>query len=215
MTTVLAHQAIGEADEVVFVLHGLFGSSRNWQSVARRLRDRFRVYTVDLRNHGQSPHRPGMDYHSLSDDVLELADSVAVSSLRLVGHSMGGKVAMAVALRAPERVEQLAVVDIAPMTYDERFAEIIDAMQDLDLTAIDDRRDADQALSVTVPDQRLRGFLLQNLLRTENGYQWRLNLEALRAGLAEISDFPQPLCDLRYLGPTTFIAGGRSVSVRT
>lgn len=214
MTATLAYQSYGNANEVQFVLHGLFGSSRNWQSVARRLSKRFHVYAVDLRNHGQSPHLTGMDYCSLSDDLLELADAISVRQFGLVGHSMGGKVAMATALRFPERVTQLVVVDIAPVAYQERFADIIDAMLAVDISSIASRRDAEQALGSSVPDSRLRGFLLQNLIRDDYGYQWQLNLNAIRAGLADLMDFPEALRDLHYSGPAHFIAGGRSGSVR-
>ncbi len=126
---------------------------------------------------------------------------------------MGGKIAMTTALRFPERLRQLIVVDIAPVPYSLRFVDLIDAMTAIDVAAQTDRRKVDSALAGRIPDSILRAFLLQNLVRTEQGFAWRMNLDAIRSGLSDLMDFPAELTGARYAGPVDFIAGERSPSI--
>ncbi|MFP4127175.1 MAG: alpha/beta fold hydrolase [Alphaproteobacteria bacterium] len=204
----LAHEDWGGEGATLLVLHGLFGSGRNWQRVGRRLTDRRRVVGVHLRNHGASPWSETMTYEAMAADVLALMDRLGLERADIVGHSMGGKAAMVAALTAPARVGRLAVVDIAPVPYDHSHRLEIDAMAGLDLAAIGARADADAALAPTLPDASLRAFLLQNLASTPAGYRWRINLDGIDRHMDDLTDFP-PLDDV-YEGPVLLLSGGRS-----
>ena len=153
----------------VAILHGLFGSGRNWASIAQRLAARHPVIAFDLRNHGASAWAGGMQYGEMAEDVLAMLDERGYRRAALLGHSMGGKVAMAAALRDPDMVERLAVVDIAPVAYRPHHLGLVQAMRALDLTGIQRRGEADAALAAAVPDVAERGFLLQNLVFDQGG----------------------------------------------
>ena len=206
--TILHHQSQGSGPPVL-VLHGLFGSATNWRAVARLLADRYRVITADLRNHGRSPHHAAMTYPLMARDVEELMDALGLERAAVVGHSMGGKAAMMLALTHPLRVERLAVVDIAPARYTHTHAPLIAAMQGLDLAALRSRADADRLLRDAVPDTATRLFLLQNLALEQGRYFWRLNLAALRGHLDDIMGFPSA-GGATYDGPVLFLRGERS-----
>jgi pimeloyl-ACP methyl ester carboxylesterase len=205
----LAHQEIGDGPPLL-VLHGLFGSARNWTSVARRLAARHRVYALDLRNHGDSPWADDMDYRAMAGDVVAFMDAHELDRAALLGHSMGGKAAMAAALDHGPRVERLVVVDIAPVAYSAAFLSHARAMQDLDLAAIARRADADRLLQATVPEAEVRGFLVQNLVRRDDAFHWRLNLDVLAAEMDRIVGFPGDLLERSYGGPTLFVGGAQS-----
>ncbi len=194
----------------LLVLHGLFGSGTNWRSTARHLARDHRVLLVDMRNHGASPHAPAMDYASLAADVAALIAREALSRPAVMGHSMGGKAAMRLALDEPERVGALCVVDIAPAPSAHDHADAIAAMRSLDLDALTGRADADAALAGRVPDPALRGFLLQNLRAGPHGLAWRLGLDAIEAGHDDLLAFPEPAPGARYDGPCLFVRGERS-----
>lgn len=199
----------GDGGEALVLLHGLFGSSVNWGSIARSLSSDYRVLVPDLRNHGQSPHAPQMGYPEMVADMLALLDRLGIPDCLLVGHSMGGKVAMHLALQQPQRIRGVAVVDIAPIAYQHDFGAILDALDSIDLSSLQDRAEADQSLAATIPEQGVRAFLLQNLVRIESGWAWRINLPALREGMSEITGFERPV-GLSYRGPAHFIFGERS-----
>lgn len=195
------------AGEPVVILHGLLGAGDNWHSIARGLENRFRVLAVDQRNHGNSPWMEGMDYPSQAADVLHLIDSLSLDRIFLVGHSMGGKTAMELALTYPGRVKGLVVVDIAPVAYAPRRRKMIEALLDLDISDIQKRSEADALLVERVDDRMLRLFLLKNLQRTgDGGFRWRINLPAI------VADYDAVWAGLdggrTYDGPTLFIAGG-------
>ncbi len=198
----------------LLLLHGLLGSLVNWQTIARRLAQRHRVVVPDLRNHGRSPHHPDVSYPAMAGDVVALLDELEIPEAVPVGHSMGGKVAMWLALTRPERVARLVVVDIAPVRYEGSLGELMDAMLALPLERIERRAEADTLLAERVTHPAIRAYLLQNLVRTDAGWQWRTNLRALREGLERISDFPDPPAGARYEGPTLFIHGTRSDYVK-
>jgi esterase len=200
MTLELAHDAFGAAGPPVLILHGLLGSARNWTSIAKELAGTHRVFALDLRNHGRSPWAGTMSF-----------DEMAVT---LIGHSLGGKVAMRLALTRPELIGRLVVVDVAPVAYAHSFAPFVEAMLQVDLAAVTRRSDAELQLQGAVPDAVMRNFLLQNLVKTDAGFVWRVNLEALAANMAELLGFPTPASDAAYVGPTLFIAGGRSKYVQ-
>lgn len=210
----LAHTELGSGEPVV-ILHGLFGQGRNWRAVARWLADRgCRAICPDLRNHGASPAATPMDYPAMAADVEALRRRLGIDRFALIGHSMGGKVAMHYALTAPERLRALVVVDIAPVTYPDRYSALVDALLALDLDAIGARSQADRQLAPAIPDSTLRGFLLQNLRRdAASGWHWAANLRGLREALPAILDFPPPAPGQRFEGPTLVVRGGRSEAV--
>ena len=219
-------RTLGEAGPRVVFLHGLFGQGRNWTTIAKGLSDRHRVTLLDLPNHGDSPWTDRVDYGDMAD--LVAAELAAYGEpVTLVGHSMGGKVAMTLALRRPELLSALVVVDIAPVEYplqggrtdddDEEaspFAAFIAAMKAMDLDALDSRADADAALKSAVPSRMVRSFLLQSLVRdglgADGGWQWRLNLDLLERDLGELRGFPDPPDGAAFDGPVLWIAGANS-----
>ncbi|HMM77194.1 MAG TPA: alpha/beta fold hydrolase [Gammaproteobacteria bacterium] len=208
----LAYDALG-AGPPLLILHGLFGSARNWQSVARALSDRYRVLAVDARNHGRSPHTTAMDYRLMAADVAALIERLRLGPVTLLGHSMGGKTAMTLALLEPARVARLIVVDIAPLATPDQHTAIIDAMRALPLADIRRRQQAEEALAAAVPDREVRLFLLQNFLPGAEGGAWRFNLDGLRAAMPALIDALPVPADARYAGPVHVIRGARSERV--
>ena len=214
MAGVALHFNDDGSGRAVLIMHGLFGSSTNFKGIARRLAERCRVISVDLRNHGRSPWDDDVSYEAMSGDVVTLMDRLALDDAVLVGHSMGAKVAMTLALTHPGRAAALAVVDIAPVAYDHSHDGLIDAMLDVDLGNIGKRQDLDDQLAGTIADAGVRQFLGQNLVLDAGRYRWRVNLEALAAGMDSLTGFPDP-GDGRYDGPCTFIYGEASNYVRS
>ncbi|HEX2967879.1 MAG TPA: alpha/beta fold hydrolase [Bacteroidales bacterium] len=179
---------------VLVILHGLFGSSDNWTTIAKNLSDDFTVILPDQRNHGQSPHSGIHDYESMSEDLHELVTSLSISKFFLAGHSMGGKTAIAFALKWPEMLEGLLVADISPFRSDDRTGsehsyheKILNAMRSLDLSQINSREEADSELKKAGLSLKIRGFVLKNLRRTDNNrFEWKLNVNALLKNLNNI-----------------------------
>ncbi len=199
----------GESGSPVVVMHGLFGSGRNWMTAARRLASAHRVYAFDLRNHGASPHTGTMSYPEMAEDVVETITGLGVGPVGLVGHSMGGKTAMLTALRHPEVVDRLVVVDAAPVAYPPAFVEYARAMRAADLSNIQRRAEVDAQLAEAVPTPGTRAFLLQNLILDDQGARWRPNLPVIEAALPAISGWPEDEHG-SYDGPTLFVYGGKS-----
>jgi esterase len=210
MTLELAHDAFGEAGSPVLILHGLLGAARNWTGIAKELAARQRVFALDLRNHGRSPWAETMSFDDMAGDVAAFIERHGLRAVALIGHSLGGKVAMRLALTRPELIERLVVVDVAPVAYTHTFGPFVEAMRQVDLTAVTRRSDADLQLQGAVPDAALRNFLLQNPVKTDAGFAWRVNLEALAANMNELLSFPSPAGAAAYDGPALFVAGGRS-----
>jgi pimeloyl-ACP methyl ester carboxylesterase len=194
----------------LLLLHGLFGSSANWGTVARQLAGRFHVLVPDLRNHGQSPHTSEHSYPAMADDVSGLLQAQGIDQAVIVGHSMGGKVAMQLALTRPAMVERLAVVDMSPVAYSHDFEDVLRAFAAVRLTEIRSRAEADAQMATVLPAPGIRAFLLQNLVKGESGWRWRANLAALQAAQALITGFPDPAPDAGYRGPVSFIYGSLS-----
>jgi len=209
MNVELSYQDLGHGAPIV-ILHGLFGSKRNWSAIAKRLSAHHRVLTVDMRNHGESPWIDGMDYRDMAEDVTAFIKRHALGPCTLIGHSMGGKAAMTLALSHPEQVARLVVVDIAPVERETGFGAYIDAMAEVPLAACDSRADIEGHLADVVTDKMVRSFLVQNVLREGDSFRWRINLAALDAGMDEIADFPAPDHHQSYPGPTLFVAGAQS-----
>lgn len=217
MPLTLAFEESGDGPPVV-ILHGLFGSSRNWRSVARALAPQHRVLCVDLRNHGASPWADSMGYLEMAADVAALITRQRLHRPLLVGHSMGGKTAMALALQDPAAIGGLVVVDIAPVAYGDRMTPYVQAMAGLDLAALTSRAVAQSRLAERLADLlagRLAdpgvvGFLLQNLVSQNDHFDWRLNLAAIGLAVPALSGFPAELQGRRYGGPAMLIHGTRS-----
>jgi pimeloyl-ACP methyl ester carboxylesterase len=196
-------------------LHGLFGSSANWGTVARHLSPNYRVLVPDLRNHGQSPHDPENSYDVMVADVLGLLDTLGITAATLVGHSMGGKVAMHLALNHPQRVMGLAVVDMSPVSYTHSFDDVLAGFRAVDLAAIRNRADADVQMAPSIGIAEVRSFLLQNLVKRPDGWGWRLNLDALAAAQSEILGFPPQTERASFKRPASFIYGELSDYVKS
>ncbi|MCB2409444.1 alpha/beta fold hydrolase [Hymenobacter lucidus] len=210
----LHFRELGAGNPLV-ILHGLFGTSDNWQTLAKRWAETHRVIVVDLRNHGRSPQTPEHSYELMSQDVLELFDQLQLQHVALMGHSMGGKVAMRFALDHPTRLDKLIVLDIAPrLSTMEHQDNILAGLHAVDLASIESRQQADDALAQHIPQLGVRQFLLKNLYRRDdNSFAWRPNLAALTEHMpalgAEISS-PTP-----FLKPALFVRGGKSDYVST
>lgn len=195
----------------LLILHGLLGQARNWASQMKLFARDHRVLAVDLRNHGHSPWAEGMTYEAMADDIALLAERVG-PPVRIVGHSMGGKVAMVTALKFPELVEKAVVVDISPVRHEHTpFYGYLEAMLALDLSSISRRGQADKLLADAIPSDAERAFLLLNLAaEAGQGLRWRPNLRELYDHLADILDWPDHLFEYQNREPTLFVAGGNS-----
>ena len=209
---ILAHRDFGgEGLPPLVILHGMLGSSRNWQTAGRDLAGRFHVLAVDLRNHGDSFHAREMDYPRLAGDVVAWMDAFGVERAHVLGHSMGGKTAMRLAVDHPLRVGKLVVVDIAPRAYPRSHDLNIGAMNRLDLGTLGSRQEAEERLAAEVPGWALRKFLLTNLERTSggSGFRWTVNLGALTESLPILEESSLAR-DERFDGDVLFVLGGRS-----
>ena len=191
------------------LLHGLFGNSGNWLGVVKFLQNDYHLIVPDLRNHGRSPHAEEMDYPAMASDLMALMSQLQMESASMLGHSMGGKAAMWLALNHPERVDQLVVADMAPVTYHNRFERIFQGMFSLPLDELESRSAADTHLAQYVPEQMVRQYLLQNLVKGEDGWQWRCNLPVLNREVLVLAGYPS-LGDLTYPGDVFFVYGERS-----
>ena len=191
------------------MVHGLLGQGRNFGTLARDFSAARDVYTVDMRNHGDSPWDAVMHYPAMAEDLAAfIAEQIGGRAL-VFGHSMGGKAAMRLALDAPEHVAALIVADIAPVVYTHSHLDQINALRGLDLTAISRRSDADAALKMQVTDATMRAFLLQNLRISSEGVERRSNLDVLAGAMETLVGWDDPGGRI-YDGPTLFIAGGES-----
>ncbi|WP_425091189.1 alpha/beta fold hydrolase [Tropicimonas sp. S265A] len=201
----------GQPGRPLIIAHGLFGSARNWGAIAKRMAKARPVVAVDMRNHGDSPH---LATHSYADMASDLADVITEHGgiADVLGHSMGGKAAMVLALSHPQTVARLIVADIAPVAYSHTQTGYIDAMEGVDVSSIKLRRDADLALQAQVPDLPTRAFLTQSLDLSGEPARWRLNLPVLRAEMDKIIGFPDVTGS--FAGPALFLSGGASDYVK-
>jgi len=201
----------GARDQLpLLLIHGLFGAASNWRGIARRFAGQRRVLVPDLRNHGESPWDGRMDYPAMAGDLVALLDAQGIERAHLVGHSMGGKVAMWLALTEPQRVASLAVADMAPLTYEGHFGGLIAALLALPLAQLRDRQDADARLGQAIGSSAVRGYLLQNLVQDAQGHwRWRMNLPVIAGSMDVILGFPDA-GGRQFPGPTLFLYGGRS-----
>lgn len=208
----LNYEKTGSGDPVILI-HGLFGDLDNLKSISRHLADNYAVINLDVRNHGQSPHTDKMNYADMADDVLAIADQEQFDRFHLLGHSMGGKIAMELALCHPSRVRSLIIADIAPVAYDARHSTILEALTAIDLDKVSSRQDANSQLAESIKAEGVRQFLLKNLRKAhdtdeQQGWYWRFNLPALKNNYDVL--IGEPTRDGQYTGPTLFIRGSQS-----
>lgn len=204
----LFFQEYGSGQPLI-ILHGLLGSLDNWHTLSKTFASSFRVLAIDLRNHGRSPHADTFTYQAMAEDVLELLDAQHIESAHLLGHSMGGKVAMTLALSNPERVGKLVVVDIATKAYPRLHDELLESLISTDLHSCQSRQEVDRALSGKIPDLAVRQFLMKNLARDSAGsFFWKANLEVISENYQEIA--VEIRSAIPFLNPTLFIKGERS-----
>lgn len=204
----LFYRKYGQGPPIV-ILHGVFGLSDNWVSIAKKLEKEFAVYLPDFRNHGQSPHSNDFSYAFLVKDVKELLDDLSLDKAIIIGHSMGGKVAMQFVSDYPERIHKIIVVDIALRYYTTNHKKIIDGLRSLDLKKIIKRNEADEQLSYYIEDEGARQFLLKNLYRKEDGsFNLRFNLDVIDEKIESLGEALKITCPIHI--PTLFIKGGSS-----
>ena len=204
---ILNFKKFGEGPPLI-VLHGVFGSLDNWMTVGKELAKNFTVYLVDQRNHGSSFHSEVFDYEHMQNDLLKLLKSENISKCHLLGHSMGGKVAMNFACNYPQKLDKLVVVDIAPRSYPPHHHDIFEGFKSIKLASLTSRKEADDQLSSKIGNPGVRQFILKNLQRTPQGFQWKINLKAIEQNAKEIGKALEP--DARFEEETLFIRGSES-----
>ncbi|MFZ2313048.1 MAG: alpha/beta fold hydrolase [Methylobacter sp.] len=207
----LTFEEFGSPDNSpLIILHGFFASSRNWRQIAEKLSAKFHVYVLDMRNHGASPHHPVMNYPVMAEDLLRFMESRGLKIANLLGHSMGGKVAMWFALNHPDIVDHLIVADIAPVSYKHSFDSTIQALKALPLAEISNRKQAEELLASAIPELSYRQFLLQNLLLKNGEYCWRIDLDIFYQMAPNIVAFPATAHLEPFAGKTLVITGADS-----
>lgn len=202
----------------LIIIHGLYGSSDNWVSIGRKLAENFEVFIIDQRNHGKSPHTPDHNYQVLKTDLLEFMDAQSIEKAIIIGHSMGGKTAMFFAADYPERLSHLIIADISPKSYEYTNSNqllahttIIRAMFNLDFYGINSRQEVDDILAKSIPEDRIRQFLLKNIMRSkDNEYSWRINIRTIKNELKNILEgLDENQTEITGF-PVLFIKGGNS-----
>ncbi len=201
----LNYTVLGQGEPLI-IIHGLFGSSRNWKTLAKSFAETFQVILLDLRNHGDSPFDSEMDFPVMVQDVLGLMQQLDIQSAHILGHSMGGKVAMMLAQQNPDKVLKLVIADIAPMAYQHDYDEILDAALKLDLSGISNRREADQLLEKGIKDQRVRQFILQSLVLQQGVASWKINWQAIKNNMRSIIGYVD-IDNWQVNNPSLFIRG--------
>lgn len=177
--------------EPLLILHGLFGSGDNWRTLSKRFGHSFEVHVLDLRNHGRSPHLPEMSYRAMSEDVMEYMDVHRLDRANILGHSMGGKVAMTCAFMYPDALRRLVVADIAPRSYQAEHTDILAALKVVSPAEIESREEAAEILAEYIPTRRVRQFLLKNLHRLpSDGFEWRMNVPVIEKAYDDLRSWP-------------------------
>lgn len=207
----LAHKLFGDGPALI-ILHGLFGSSDNWQTLGRRFAEDFSVYLPDQRNHGHSPHSDEFDYDVMADDLQEFMDEYNIRTATLIGHSMGGKTAMRMAQKYPDRVEKLVVADMGVRSYDPHHDDVLEAFHALRPETLESRKEAEDRIENILPDFGVRQFLLKNLYRKkEGGYGVRVNFSVIEDNMDAVLE-AIPKKEVRI--PALFIRGSKSNYIR-
>lgn len=204
----LNYKTFGQGFPIV-ILHGLFGTLDNWQTIARRLSEQNMIFLIDQRNHGRSPHTVDIDYPRMAEDLRQFLESQWIFKAHIIGHSMGGKTAMRFALDHADMVEKLMVVDIAPKAYTGGHESIFDALMNLDLGTVETRQDAYDYLKTRIPEEGTVQFLMKNLSRTKEGsFEWKMNLPAIYNHYEDILAGVES--NTPFEGATLFIRGQKS-----
>lgn len=198
--------------EPFIIMHGLFGTSDNWNTLAKKYGEHFTTYVVDMRNHGQSPHSNDWNYDVMAEDIVELMDDQNISIANIMGHSMGGKTAMFMAGKFSKRINKLIVSDIAPKYYTPHHRELIDALEGLDLNKTTTRKDAEVYMESIIPEPGVRQFLLKSLYWKEEAnasrLAWRFNLEVISDQINNVGE--ELSRNVFFEGPTLFVRGSES-----
>ena len=202
----LHYRQAGEGPPLVLI-HGLFGSLENLGALARTLAERFQVFSVDLPNHGRSPHFADCDLTAMADCLRQWLDQVGLERAHVIGHSLGGKVAMELALASPQYVDRLGVMDVAPVSYKPRHQKVLAGLTAIAPEQLQDRSQADAQLAEYVPEPAVRSFLLKNLIKEEGQFRWRMNLADLRENYTELTKGNR---SGRFSGATLFLKGANS-----
>ncbi len=208
----LNYRKIGEGYPT-YILHGVFGSSDNWQTVGKMLGESFEVYLIDQRNHGNSPHSDLFNYEVMANDLIELMNDLNHDKVNVIGHSMGGKVAMELATTHPEKLNKLVVVDIAPKYYPPHHQEVLAGFKSVRLNEIRSRGEAEDDMSKIIKDFGVRQFLLKNLKRDSDGFRWKINLQTIEENIENVGVGLEN--SKIYNGDTLFIAGSESKYITT
>ena len=206
-TTQLNYQIAGEGEPVV-LLHGLFGSLENLGVVARELSQNYKVISIDLPDHGRSYRSDNFSYDDYAQAVKTTTEALDIEQFALLGHSMGGKVAMTLALAMPDLVSKLIIVDIAPVSYEQRHTNVINALKSVDLATLTTRKQADDTMALHVREQGVRQFLLKSLAQADGTWSWRFNLNLIESDYSELSQGISS--NNQYSGQTLFIKGSES-----
>lgn len=204
----ILHTEITGQGQAIVLIHGLFGSYENLGVIARALAGQWQVINLDMRNHGRSDWHDSMSYAMMAEDVKETLDHLGLEQVILLGHSMGGKIAMEFALRYPERVSKLILADISPVQNRPRHLEILSALDGIDLDSLQSRQHADQQLALAITETGVRQFLLKSLYKDGDQFRWRFNIKALIANYSQLLEAPPSKGP--YTGPTLFIKGAES-----
>ena len=206
----LAYSKLGTGTPVL-ILHGLFGCKRNWTGIAKGLANTHQVFTLDMRNHGESRHSSEMTYPDMAADITRFIEQHKLGRCPVIGHSMGGKASMILALTRPELVERLLILDIAPVTYDHDYSDYVNTMKDINLSQVSKRGDVEPIIASVVDNPAIQAFLMQNLVTNEHGgYRWRVNLDAFTAHMPDILGFPEISDQHTYTAKTLFLGGRQS-----
>ena len=195
--------------EPLIIMHGLFGSSDNWHTLGKKFAEHLTVYLLDLRNHGRSPHSDNFSPEIMANDLAEFMDQQQIEVANLLGHSLGGGIAMRFTSQYPERVKKLIVVDFAPKKYQPSLDGLIKWLMSWDLSAVKTLKEADQKFAEILPDPAIRNFLLKNLYRRKDGrFDWKVNLKTIYNNLDKVSGYLNERTTIN--NPTLFIRGGKS-----
>ncbi|PCJ42691.1 MAG: alpha/beta hydrolase [SAR86 cluster bacterium] len=208
----LSYKQYSTVGRPLIILHGLFGQQGNWAVHAKAFAENFKVYGFDVRNHGKSLHADSMSYQEMAEDVVQMMDALGISNADFIGHSMGGKIAMRLALNSPERVNKLVVVDIAPVIYDSGPNQELTALLKINLASVTNRKQVDALLREDVPSKAIRDFLLTNLQRnSESEFQWRMNLPIISKDYSKLINWESggggKKGHTKFLGETLFVKG--------
>ncbi len=193
----------------LIIMHGVFGMGDNWQTLGRKWSENFEAHLLDMRNHGKSPHSDEFSYDIMCEDLIEYMDAQQISKADILGHSMGGKVAMLFAVLNPDRVSKLIIADIAPKAYEPHHQEILEALNFLDLPLIKSRGEAEEKFSTKIQDLGTRQFLLKSLYWKEKGLlDWRFNLKVIEKEILKVGE--ELVANAMFFGPCLFVRGGNS-----